>query len=79
MIWAYQRQGDPIAPAGPLARVRLASKPSTAGGIIILAGVGIVAKSAVLLAYALGLIAASETDQITIEDADIESLVHRNR
>jgi hypothetical protein len=79
MLWAYQRQGEPIHRSGPLARVRLAGKPSTAGGIIILAGVGLVARSAVLLAYAAGLIVASETDQINIDEANIESLVPHNR
>jgi hypothetical protein len=74
-IWA-RRRGDAVtAYEGPMSN--LARQPATAGGIIALAGVALLMQSAVLAAYSLGLVLASETDALTIEEPDLEGFLRR--
>jgi len=75
LIWdfANKYQGRESQLRGPLAR--LVRKPATVGGIVSLAGVGLLARSTVLTAYAIALLVASETDRIEIEEPDLESFV----
>ncbi len=64
--WAWRRPDASLEYSGPLAR--LAGSPATAGGILVIGGLGLLLRSAVLTAYALGITAAATTDTVTVQD-----------
>jgi len=76
-VWARRRNGAAIDYSGPMSH--LAKRPATAGGIVALAGVSLLTRSAVLAAYALGLALAASTDTVTIDDPDLEGFLRLGR
>lgn len=69
---AWRKPGISIAAKGPIAP--LASKPATAGGILVVAGVGLLLRSAVITAYSLVLAVVSSTESIDVEEPAIDTL-----
>jgi hypothetical protein len=76
-IWA-KRRGDAVsAYEGPMSN--LARNPGTAGGIIALVGVALLMQSTALAAYSLGLVVASGTDALEIDEPDLEGFFRFGR
>jgi hypothetical protein len=57
----------------------LARRPATAGGIIALAGLALLMQSTALAAYSLGLVLASGTDALEIDEPDLEGFLRLGR
>jgi hypothetical protein len=57
----------------------LARNPATAGGIIALVGVSLLMQSTALAAYSLGLVVASGTDALEIDEPDLEGFFRFGR
>lgn len=74
-IWAWRRPGTSIAAKGPLAR--LGRRPATAGGIMVLSGVSLLLRSAVLAVYSIALVYAAGSDLVTIDDPRVDSFLGR--
>jgi hypothetical protein len=74
-IMGLRSPGTKIAYDGPLATV--GRSPATAGGLLGLAGAAFIARSTLLLLYALGLAAAAGTDQMEIEEPTSGTLLGR--
>jgi hypothetical protein len=75
LIWDFvnRQQGNELHLFGPIGRrVR---NPATIGGIIGLAGVGLLARSTVLTVYSIALLVAEQTERIEVEAPDLESFV----
>ena len=75
-IWARRRNAK-IAYQGPLSH--LAERPATTGGIVALAGVSLLTRSAVLAAYAVGLVFASGSGSLTIDEPDLAGFLRLGR
>jgi hypothetical protein len=76
-IWA-RRRGDAVTEyQGPMSN--LARRPATAGGIIALAGLALLMQSTALAAYSLGLVLASGTDALEIDEPDLEGFLRLGR
>ncbi len=66
MVLALRAWRDPeagIGVAGPLA-----AKPATMGGVLVLGGLALLMRSAVLAAYSLGVAVAASTDKVEVEE-----------
>jgi hypothetical protein len=72
-VWAGRRGDSVVAYDGPMSN--LARHPATAGGIIILAGLAMLMQSTMLSAYSVGLLLASGTDAIDIDEPDLEGFL----
>jgi hypothetical protein len=76
IVWATRQSGR-ISYSGPGAQ--LTRQPATAGGIVALAGVALLLRSAVLAGYSAALLLASGTQAVTLEEPDLEGFVPTNR
>jgi protein-S-isoprenylcysteine O-methyltransferase Ste14 len=76
IVWATRESGR-ISYSGPGSR--LTKQPATTGGIVVLAGVALLLRSAVLAGYSAALLLASGTEAITLEEPDLEGFVPTNR
>jgi len=56
----------PLDSPGPLSR--LAGKPATVGGVLVLGGVSLLLRSTALAVYSLGIAIAAGTDAVGVED-----------
>jgi hypothetical protein len=76
-VWA-RRRGEAVTEyEGPMSG--LARRPATAGGIIALAGLALLMQSTALAAYSIGLLLASGTDALEIDEPDLEGFLRRGR
>ena len=71
------RKGDvtPVPSRNPLSR--LSAKPATLGGVLVLGGVSLLLRSAVLAAYSVGVAVAASSDAVTVEDPTPSDLLGR--
>jgi len=76
IVWATRESGR-ISYGGPGSR--LTANPATTGGIVALAGVALLLRSAVLAGYSAALLLASGTEAITLEEPDLEGFLPTNR
>jgi hypothetical protein len=76
-IWAKRGGGVVSEYQGPMSN--LARNPATAGGIIALLGVAFLMQSTALAAYSLGLVVASGTDALEIDEPDLEGFFRLGR
>jgi hypothetical protein len=58
---------------------QLTQKPGAAGGIMIIAGVALFLRSAVLAGYSVALLLGAGTRAVTLDEPDIDDLVPINR
>ncbi len=76
-LFAHRQPDTSIAYHGPLAP--LSRKPATAGGLLALAGVAVLMRSLVLVAYAAGLAAAVSASAVEVEEPSAATLLGRRR
>jgi hypothetical protein len=76
-VWARRRGEAVNGYSGPMSN--LAKHPATAGGIIALAGLALLMQSTALAAYSVGLLLASETDALEIDEPDLEGFFRLGR
>jgi hypothetical protein len=75
-VWA-RRKDAKIPYDGPMSH--LAERPATTGGIVVLAGVSLLTRSAVLAAYAVGLVFASGSHSVKIDEPDLAGFLRLGR
>jgi hypothetical protein len=73
IVWGTRGEGVQIPYSGPGSQ--LTQKPGAAGGIVVLAGIALLLRSAVLAGYSAALLLASGTDALTLEEPDIDDIV----
>lgn len=73
IILGTRGEGVKLQYSGPGSQ--LTDKPGTAGGIVLLAGVALLLRSAVLAGYSGALLLASGADAMTLEEPDVDDLV----
>ncbi len=73
-LWAWRRQGASL-PAGG----RLARRPGTVAGLMLLSGVALLLRSLLLAAYSLALALAAGSDVVAVEEPRPEALLGRDR
>ncbi len=76
-VRAWRPADAPISNRGPLSQI--AQRPATAGGILALAGVSLFFRSPVLAAYCAGLVLATGSNLITIDDPDLPGFLGQRR
>ncbi len=74
-LWAWRTPGAAVSLPRPLAP--LSRKPATFGGILALAGVALLLRSAVLALYSLGVAWAASSGAVAIEEPRVESFLAR--
>ena len=65
-IWSWRNPQATIAVTGPAER--LARKPATLAGLLVVIGAGLLLRSPVLILYALGIATAAATDTIEVDE-----------
>lgn len=73
--WAWRTPGATVALPGPMAR--LSRRPATLGGVLVLAGIALFVRSAVLTLYSLGVAWAAGSGAVAIEEPRVESFLGR--
>ncbi len=76
ILWATRENGK-IPYSGPMSE--LTEQPATAGGIIAVAGVAVLLRSTALAAYTAALVFMTRSEQMTLEDPDLEGFIPGGR
>ena len=66
-------QLEPLEPPSPLSR--LAGKPATVGGVLVLGGLSLLLRSTALAVYSLGIAIAAGTDAVGVEEPRPRDLI----
>lgn len=76
-LWSWRNPDAGIAYNGPGSE--LSRKPATAGGILALAGVAIMMRSLILVAYSAAVTFAATTERVAIDDPKPDWFLGRNK
>jgi protein-S-isoprenylcysteine O-methyltransferase Ste14 len=76
-LWAWRTPGAAVALPRPV--TRLSRRPATFGGILVLAGIALLLRSAVLALYSLGVAWAASSGAVVIEEPQLDSFLIRRK